>query len=95
MTRRPLVGEIAGRNRSGNYDDDRAAAASGTSTNITPAVGTTTTCNITNTFNPPAPAISPIPTLNPALLAALGLLVAGAGAWAVRRREIASARRRD
>ncbi len=59
----------------------------GTSITITPAAGTTTTCTITNLRNGVIEVIANIPTLDARLLAALGFLLAMAGAWAVRRRE--------
>jgi hypothetical protein len=86
------VGETAGNGTSlGNYTstiDCGAGPISGTSTTITPSANTTTTCTITNTRNA-QPVLGPqqIPTLNPALLLALGLFLAGAGGWALRRRD--------
>ena len=64
---------------------------------VTLVDGDNKVCTITNTRRPPVvpPPATDIPALDSKLLAALGILLAVGGAWAVRRRESVTRARKD
>jgi hypothetical protein len=90
-----IVGETAG---TGTSLATYASAIGGdcaANGSVTLNAGDNKVCTITNTLRPPVVPPTDIPALDPRLLAALGILLAVAGAWGARRRESVARGRRD